>query len=86
MKCYAQFHAFGYAPPMPDDYEEFDSISAVKKALQNRYDFNLQFPCVESDAYFMVWLGRPKGDFPCDCYPDRKVFIGPRDGIRSERT
>jgi hypothetical protein len=38
MKCYAQFYLAGCASPMPDDYEEFHSISEAKRSLLRQHD------------------------------------------------
>ena len=87
MKCYTQFYAQGYSVPYPDDYQTFDSLQDVMGELQARMDFRKMYPCLEYDAHFLVWLGKPEGQFPCDCdcYPDRKVYFGPRKAIKIER-
>jgi hypothetical protein len=89
MKCYAQFY-YGpsYSSPMPDDYEVFDSLAEVRDALWRRADFDPRFPCVDIEqAEALVWLGTPPADcpYPCDGMPDRRVYFGPRGGVRIER-
>ena len=81
MKVYAQF--FGgsnYACPYPDQFETFGSLREVKETLWRRVDFDPSFPCLENPE-FLVFVGEPTGD----TYPDYRVFVGPRGGIRQER-
>lgn len=83
MKVYAQFHCPGYSTPYPDDYETFDSIKEAKEAFWRRCDFDPRFPCVDKEfAEMHLFFGLPAEQ---DCYPDRILTIGPRDGIRCER-
>lgn len=90
MKCYVQFwYGSGYSFPQPDEYEVFDSLAEVKDALWRRCDHDPYYPCANEDggAEALVFLGEPSPDdpYPCDCHPDRRVFFGPRGGVRIER-
>lgn len=93
MKCYAQlWYGIGYSVPQPDEYETFDSLAEVKDALWRRCGHDRYYPCANDngDAEALVWFGTPDPDdpFPCDSssnYPDRRVYFGPRGGVRVER-
>lgn len=87
MKCYAQFnYGPGYANPEADDYEEFLSMSAVEEAVESRSNNNPCFPCVDQEyVEARIFLGEPTGMFPCDTYPDFRVFFGSRGGVRRVR-
>lgn len=98
MTVYGLFHGgYSYAPPdVYDDLELFPSITAAKHALAERYHSNCIQPCVhhyadghtekathlrDESAEIQLFLTDPRiGDF----YPDRRIYIGPRGGIRIE--
>lgn len=80
MKCYAQFFLAGCANPMPDDYEEFHSISEAKRALLRKHEDVSRY--ADGPSEMLVFFGKPEGEFPCDCQPDRAYSTGPRGGIQ----
>ena len=80
MKCYAQFYLAGCANPMPDDYEEFHSVSEAKRSLLRQHDDVSAY--AEGPSEMLVFFGKPEGEFPCDCQPDRVYQTGPRGGIQ----
>lgn len=87
MKCYAQFSCPNYSTAYPDDFEKYDSLKEIKDELWRRYDgySRPKYPLISEQASFLVWLGKPKGEFPCDCPPDREIYFGPRLGIKCKR-
>lgn len=79
MKCYAQFYLAGCASPMPDEYEEFHSLSEAKRSLLRQHEDVSRY--AEGPSEMLVFLGKPEGIYPCDCLPDRVYRTGPRGGI-----
>lgn len=81
MKCYAQFTGPNLAPPMPDQYETFESVAECRRAFlrfvekMDRYINGL-----ECEGF--IFFGDPEGNNPCDTYPDRVISVGPRFGVR----
>jgi hypothetical protein len=75
-----------YAPPTQDDRERFESIKDAKEAFWRRSDYEPGFPCVEDSEALLYFAGR-KGDNDETGgeYPDRRLTIGPRGGVRIER-
>lgn len=83
MKCYAQFYLAGCASPMPDDFEEFHSISEAKLALLRKHKDASRLADGPSDMW--VYLGKPNlwTPYPCDgIEPDKVYQTGPRGGIQ----
>lgn len=83
MKCYAQFFLSGCASPMPDDYEEFHSVSDAKRSLLRQHDDVSRY--AEGPSEMLVFFGKPDKDapYPCDgIEPDRVYQTGPRGGIQ----
>lgn len=98
MTVYGLFHGgYSYSPPdLYDDLETFPSINAAKEALDERYHSDMRIHCThhyadghakrvlhlcDESAELQLFLTDPRiGDF----YPDQRLFIGPRGGIRCE--
>ncbi|MFC0861685.1 hypothetical protein ACFHYQ_05170 [Sphaerimonospora cavernae] len=86
----------GYGPPEPDDLEEFSSLAEARSKLLDRYHYGhwqrsrfaftgrevaeVLTPCVGDDCEIMLYGSRDGLD-----YPDRRIFLGPRGGVRVER-
>lgn len=90
MRCYAQFYGgSSYSHPEADQCEVFDSLKEAVQIFEYRTSRDSHFPCTDENACMTVWFGEPEGDFPCDganIYPDRQIYLGPRGGVRVERT
>lgn len=89
----------GYAPSDPTlDIERFDSLQHAQDALYDRcrsggsYPEHFAFINREPETVLTPGVAEEQTEillfgFP-DCaeaYPDRRVFFGPRGGVRSER-
>lgn len=89
MRCYAQFYGgSSYSHPEADQCEVFDSLKEAVQIFEYRTSRDSHFPCTDENACMTVWFGEPEGDFPCDganIYPDRRIYFGPRGGVRVER-
>lgn len=67
-----------YAVAGSDDRERMSSIKEAKETFWRRADYDPAFPCVEdSEAYLYFDKG---GD-----YPEYRLYMGPRGGVRMER-
>ena len=83
MIVYMEWNARGYAPASIEDRERCESIKDAKDTFWRRADFDPSFPCVEQDgteAYLYFGKDGKHGD-----YPDRRIYFGPRGGVRIER-
>ena len=82
MKCYIQFFddSGNHAAPMPDDYEACDSLRDARAAFGAWVDEVGQYTDPQH-ASALVFYGEPEGVYPCDCYPDATMAVGPRGGI-----
>ncbi|GAA4561138.1 hypothetical protein [Planotetraspora kaengkrachanensis] len=85
----------GYSPPEPDDLEEFSSLADARAKLADRYRHGYSYrsrfafisrepadvltPCVGDDCAITLYGSRDALD-----YPDRRLFLGPHGGVRSE--
>lgn len=86
----------GYGPPEHNDLEEFSSLAdaQAKLAERHRYGYwqrsrfafverqpaDILTPCVGEDCEITLYGSREAID-----YPARRVFLGPRGGVRVER-
>lgn len=91
MTVYCQFWGgSNYACPWPDQWEEFDSLRAAKETFDERaHNEDYRFPCVDgAAAEMLIWCHNPGGPYPFDMahnYPDYRLALGPRGGVRQER-
>lgn len=85
-----------YAPPGPDDLEEFTSLADARRTLIERHRHghwqrshfafvhreptDVLTPVVGGDCEITLYGSREAID-----YPDRRIFLGPRGGVRCER-
>lgn len=85
---------------LPDDLETFPSLRAASEALGDRARFghwstqtftyadgrteHSLTPCADEGPEMVVYLRDPRDER--DPYPDRVITIGPRGGLRIERT
>lgn len=88
-----------YSAPDMSHLETFDSIEEAKHALWEReatgYFSRVPFkyaggetvevhtPNVDKDSEIHLYAGDPR--LSRDSYPDRRVYFGPRGGIKTER-
>lgn len=86
----------GYSPPDPSDLEEFTSIADARDKLLARYRHGYSWrshfafvdrapadvltPCVSEDCEITLYGSPDALD-----YPTKRIFLGPRQGVRSER-
>lgn len=78
------FGSSGYAAPEQEDIEYFDSIQEAKDTFWSRYrNSDLRTPCVEDNCE--MWLAKGIVD-NMENGPDYVLTIGPRKGIRLERS
>ncbi|WP_328708900.1 hypothetical protein [Microbispora hainanensis] len=86
----------GYGPPQPDDLEEFSSLADARCKLADRHRYgywqrshfafarreaaDVLTPFVGDDCEITLY-GSADGLH----YPDRRIFLGPRGGVRVER-
>lgn len=83
MKVFGLWYGgYNYANPELTDAEEFASIQDAVDTFWRRADFDPEFPCVESPE-MMLYRVNP-ASIP-DPYPDFRLTIGPRGGVRRER-
>jgi hypothetical protein len=82
MKCYIQFfdESGNHAAPYPDDYETCATLADARAAFGAWADEVASYAEPQA-ASAVVYLGEPEGAFPCDCYPDLTMSVGPRGGI-----
>lgn len=85
-----------YSPPEMSDLERFDSISDAKSEFETRHvsgRFNRfayvhkpatrdNTPAVDETSEMHVFYADPTNSD--DPYPDARIYIGPRGGVRSE--
>ncbi|NRQ38792.1 hypothetical protein HII36_44265 [Nonomuraea sp. NN258] len=90
------FGGSGYSPSDDADLEEFTSIRHARSALIERYRYRywqrsrfayvhrdaaeLLTPCVGEDCSILLYSS--PGSLDC---PERRLSLGPRGGVRSER-
>lgn len=88
MKVFTLFDSPGnYGPAYVEHTEEFPSLEAAGHALRDRVlGRDSYFPCVDNDARLSVFFSDPRLSEDGDIYPDRLITIGPRGGVRVERT
>lgn len=87
MKCFGQiiYESGSYACPMPDQYDEWDSIGEAKDALAGTWnDLDVDPTTPDQGVTLNLWLGEvdPEWAFPCDDIPDRVYILGPRHGVQ----
>jgi len=96
MKWYGLWHGgSGYSPPGDEDLEELTSLGHAKAELRSRWqrgdrerqDFRyacrdpdrVLTPCVGADCEILLYAA------PDDLsYPARRIYLGPRGGVRAE--
>ncbi len=83
MKVWGMWHGgSSYSHPcVKDDVESFDSLAQAKRIFEDRYRYDLRYPCVTAEASMTVWFRDPRDER--DPYPDRVIELGPRGGIRT---
>ncbi len=85
----------GYGPPELGDLEEFSCLAEARSKLLDRYRHGywqrsrfaftdreaaeVLTPCVGEDCEITMYGSRDGLD-----YPDRRIFLGPRGGVRIE--
>ncbi|MFF3669873.1 hypothetical protein [Microtetraspora malaysiensis] len=85
----------GYSPPEPGDLEEFSSLADAQAKLADRHRHGywrrsrfafvardpaeVLTPCVGDDCEISLYGSREVLD-----HPDRRIFLGPRGGVRVE--
>lgn len=86
MIVFMEWNASSYAVAGPDDRERMSSIKEAKKTFWRRADYDPAFPCVENSKAYLYLRGR-KGDNDeaGGEYPDYRLYMGPRGGVRMER-
>lgn len=86
MKVWAAWHGGpSYAAPyIPEDLETFDSLKAAANETWRRQETSDPYYPVVEDSEMWVYFRDPTNER--DPYPDRIITIGPRGGIRIERT
>lgn len=76
-----------YAPPsVPEDLEPFESIRAAAAELERRYHGGGgEFPAVTRESEILLYP-YPDSAFvdPCRVSPFKRVYFGPRGGVRVE--
>ncbi|MGP3916329.1 hypothetical protein [Nonomuraea sp. 10N515B] len=86
----------GYSRPEDADLEEFVSLADAKHKLAERFlhghwqttvfafvhkePTRVLTPCVTDDCEILLYRSRDGGE-----WPDMRIFLGPRGGVRSER-
>jgi hypothetical protein len=92
MKCYGQiiYESGSYAYPMPDDYQEWDSITEAKDSLARTWNDLDVDPVNGLGVTLHLWAGQPDEDdlYPCDSsavMPDYVFELGPRGGVRASQ-
>ena len=91
MKVYGQWYGGGNyaAPPFPDsitrDFEVFPSIEAAENVLFSRYaNADGSTPAVTRESEIFLYHPETVRLDPCRRSPFRRVYFGPRGGVRSE--
>lgn len=86
MIVYMEWNASSYAVAGPDDRERMSSIKEAKETFWRRADFDPRFPCVEdSEAYLYIPDSKHENGAEGGDYPDYRLYMGPRGGVRMER-
>ena len=83
---YGLFHGgYSYACPELDDAEELDSQSHAVRVFRSRVQGrDRRYPGIDDSAVFDLYFGSHPETMR-DPYPDVRLSVGPRGGIRAER-
>lgn len=76
-----------YAFPQAEDADRLPSIAAAVRLFEDRLHNRVMpaTPCVDERAEAWLFLNRDPVDSDGDLYPDQRIVIGPRGGIRVDR-
>ena len=79
LKYTVQFYISGYANPEGTIVEHYNSLSAIKAALQSEHDRAEQYGAGYEPSEAIIWIGCY--DDVTDLYPDKQAIMGSRGGV-----
>lgn len=82
MNITAQYFGPNLVAPEGNDVEHFSSLQDAKDALWRRADFDPYYPCQDESAEMVIWRGTLTD--VTDLYPDYRLYVGPKGGIKKE--
>jgi hypothetical protein len=87
MKCWALGFYWRYSQPDIEDAEQFESVAQARAAFERRTSgCDRRYPCTSEDASMLLYFYDPTAEDVRDPYPDRRLYLGPRGGVRMEQT